>query len=163
MQTTLAGVPVLSSNWALSRLAKAGWRDLCDGAAQWRLCYLLGSSDMRRRFARSRLGQLWIMLSSTIMVTTMGLVWAYLWKQPVRELLPYVAIGMVTWQLVSGIITDATNAIPASSNYFHNQYISASTIIYAVLYRNGVTFLLNMLFPLLICMAFGVSITPYSV
>jgi ABC-type polysaccharide/polyol phosphate export permease len=163
MQTTLAVVPAPISSQPLFRLAIAGWRDLIDGAAHWRLCYLMGSGDIRRRYARSRLGQLWIMVSSTIMVASMGLVWSYLWKQPIRELLPYVAIGMVTWQLLLGVITEATVAIPANSKYFHNQYISASTIIYAVLYRNGVTFLLNVLFPLLICLAFRVNLTPYAV
>jgi len=162
MQTTLAAAPAPIASLPLIRLAIAGWRDLADGAAQWRLCYLMGSGDIRRRYARSRLGQLWIMVSSTIMVASMGLVWSYLWKQPIRELLPYVAIGMVTWQLLLAVITEAAVAIPANSKYFHNQYISASTIIYAVLYRNGITFLLNLLIPLLICLTLGVGFTPYA-
>ena len=162
MRSIHAVAHMTASQSSLIGHAQAGWRDLADGAAQWRLCYLMGSGDMRRRYARSKLGQLWIMLSSTIMVTTMGLVWSYLWRQPVRDLMPYVAIGMVTWQLLLGVITDATTAIPVASNYFHNQYISASTILYAVLYRNGVTFLLNLLFPLLICLAFGVNVTLYA-
>jgi len=162
MQTTLNAIPAPVSNRPLARLALAGWRDLTEGAANWRLCYLMGSGDIRRRYARSRLGQLWIMISSTIMVASLGVVWSYLWKQPVRELLPFVAIGMVTWQLLLGVITDAAVAIPANSRYFHNQYISASTIIYAVLYRNGLTFSLNLIFPLLICLAYSVNLTPYA-
>ena len=165
MQTTYAAAvatPTSVPNSALPGLAKAGWRDLADGATKWRLSYLMGSSDIRRRYARSRLGQLWIMLSSTIMVATTGLIWSYLWKQPVREILPFVAIGMITWQLLSSMITDAATALPANSRYFHNQYISASTIIYSLLYRNGVTFAFNLLFPLLITIALGARPGVYS-
>ena len=161
-EVSTSQLPVHPIVHSWSGLASAGWRDMRDGVGQWRLCYLLGTAEMRRRYARSKLGQFWIMLSSTIMVTTMGVVWSFLWKQPVRDLLPYVAIGMVTWQLLLSVITDATTALPANANYFHNQYISASTIIYALLYRNGVTFLLNLLFPLLICLAFGVSLSGYA-
>ena len=160
MQSTAAIAAPPISTPPVIRAAMAGWRDLMHGAENWRLCYLLGAGEIRRRYARSRLGQLWIMISSAIMVGSMGLVWSYLWKQPVRELLPYVAIGMMTWQLIMGIITESAVAIPTNSRYFHNQYISVSTVIYALLYRNGVTFLLNLLFPLLMCVAFGVNIGP---
>jgi ABC-type polysaccharide/polyol phosphate export permease len=140
-------------------LVRDGLRDLVDGLRQWRLWYLIGSSDMRRRYARSRLGQLWIMLSSAIMISTMGLVWSYLWQQPTSEMLPYVAIGMIVWQLLSGIVTEAALILPNSSHYFHNQYIPAATIIFSLIYRQLVTFALNILFPIALALFFGVSIT----
>ena len=37
MQTTLAIPFMQGSNWLLTGLAQAGWRDLCDGASRWRL------------------------------------------------------------------------------------------------------------------------------
>ncbi|MBV8426649.1 MAG: ABC transporter permease [Hyphomicrobiales bacterium] len=140
----------------------AGWRDLVDGARQWRLCHLLATSDMRRRFARSRLGQFWIMLSSAIYISAIGVVWSQLWHQSLQEILPFVAIGMMIWQLVSSIINEATTALPACTTYFLNQYTSTSAILYAVIYRNIFIFLLNIIFPLLICVALGVQFTVYS-
>ena len=134
--------------------------DVVDGARQWRLWYLLGSSDMRRRYARSRLGQAWIMLSSAITISTMGLVWSFLWKQPVAEMLPFVAVGMIVWQLLSGVLTEATSVLAANGHYFLNQYTPASTVLFSLLYRQGVTFLLNILFPIALALAFGMAITP---
>ncbi|MBV9136091.1 MAG: ABC transporter permease, partial [Hyphomicrobiales bacterium] len=49
-----------------------------------------------------------------------------------------------------------------SSNYFLNQYTSTSAIVYAVIYRNTFIFILNMVFPLLICIALGVQFTAYA-
>ncbi|SDR61064.1 lipopolysaccharide transport system permease protein [Rhizobiales bacterium GAS113] len=139
-----------------------GCADLMDGLRQWRLCYLLATADMRRRFARSKLGQLWIMLSGAILVIALGAVWSFLWHQPIHDMLPYVAVSMMTWQLISGVVIESTTALPSSSNYFLNQYTSTSTIVYAVIYRNGCTYLLNMIFPLLICLFFDVSFTSYA-
>ncbi|MBV8827827.1 MAG: ABC transporter permease [Hyphomicrobiales bacterium] len=139
-----------------------GWQDLIDGARQWRLCHLLATADMRRRFARSKLGQIWIMLSSAIYISAIGVVWSQLWHQPPREILPYVAVGMMAWQLISSIINESTTALQTSSNYFLNQYTSTSAIVYAVIYRNTFIFVLNMVFPLLICIALGVQFTAYA-
>jgi ABC-type polysaccharide/polyol phosphate export permease len=139
-----------------------GWQDLIDGARQWRLWHLLATADMRRRFARSRLGQFWIMLSSAIYISAIGVVWSQLWNQPPREILPFVAIGMMVWQLISSIINEATTALPSSSNYFLNQYTSTAAILYALIYRNLFIFVLNMIFPLLICLALGVQFTAYT-
>lgn len=148
---------------SLPRLAMAGLRDVIDGAHQWRLWYLLGSSDMRRRYARSRLGQLWIMLSSAIMISTMGLVWSFLWKQPVAEMLPFVAVSMIVWQLVSGVLIEAAAVLPANGHYFLNQYTPASTVLLSLMYRQGVTFLLNIIFPVVIAIVLGAPVSLYAV
>jgi len=140
--------------------ALAGLRDILDGGHQWRLWYLMGSADMRRRYARSKLGQFWIMLSSAIMISGIGLVWSYLWQQPVQDMLPFVAIGLVTWQLLSGVLSEATTVLPANSHYFLNQYTAASTVLLSMLYRHGATLLLNLIFPIALSSALGVTFSP---
>ena len=130
--STVPGFPT-----GLIALFRSGIADIFEGHAQWRLWYLIGSSEMRRRYARSKLGQLWIMLTSAIAISTIGFVWSYLWAQPVREILPYVAIGLVVWQLISGLLVEATTLLPANSRYFHNQYMPASTIVFALAFRHS--------------------------
>jgi ABC-type polysaccharide/polyol phosphate export permease len=143
------------SRLGLTALFSSGATDMMEGAQQWRLWYLIGSSEMRRRYARSRLGQLWIILSSTIAVSSIGLVWSYLWAQPVREILPYIAVGLVVWQFISAILIESTTLLPANIRYFHNQYLPTSTIVFALAFRHSATFLLNLIFPLLLSLALG--------
>jgi ABC-type polysaccharide/polyol phosphate export permease len=143
------------SRLGLTALFRSGATDMIEGAQQWRLWYLIGSSEMRRRYARSRLGQLWIILSSTIAVSSIGLVWSYLWAQPVREILPYIAVGLVVWQFISAILIESTTLLPANIRYFHNQYLPTSTIVFALAFRHSATFLLNLIFPLLLSLALG--------
>lgn len=137
---------------------KEGARDVIDGFYQWRLSYLLGSSDFRRRFARSRLGQIWIMISSAVTLTTMGVVWSYLWRQPVQEMLPFIAVSMMVWLFVSGVLSEATSVLPTSGHYFLNQYLPASTVIIALIYRHTLTFLLNITIPIGIVFFLGAPI-----
>ena len=113
---------------------------MLEGALQWRLWYLIGSNEMRRQYARSRLGQIWIILTSAIAISTIGFVWSYLWAQPVREILPYIAVGLVVWQLISAILIETTTLLPANSRYFHNQYMPKSTIVFALVFRHIATF-----------------------
>ena len=146
----------------LGRSFAAGIRDLVMSAGRWRLWYLIGSGEMRRRFARARLGQLWIMLSSAVSVSIIGLTWALLWKQPVEDMLPFIAASMTIWQFLAAVLNDAATAFPLYSHYFLNQYMPASTIIYSVLYKNVATFLLNMAFPIFIIVFLGNSVTVCS-
>jgi ABC-type polysaccharide/polyol phosphate export permease len=143
-------------------LFSSGAADVIQGALQWRLWYLIGSSEMRRRYARSRLGQLWIILTSAIAVSTIGLVWSYLWAQPVREILPYIAVGLVVWQLIAAILIESTTLLPANIRYFHNQYMPTSTIVFALAFRHGATFFINLIFPLILSFALGLRPSSYA-
>jgi ABC-type polysaccharide/polyol phosphate export permease len=143
------------SRAGLMALFSSGATDLVEGALQWRLWYLIGSSEMRRRYARSKLGQIWIILTSAITTSTIGLVWSYLWAQPVREILPYIAVGLVVWQLISAILIESTTLLPSNIRYFHNQYMPISTIIFALAFRHTATFFMNLIFPLFLSVGLG--------
>jgi len=143
------------SRAGLIALFSSGATDMIEGALQWRLWYLMGSSEMRRRYTRSRLGQIWIILTSAITVSTIGLVWSYLWAQPVRETLPYIAVGLVVWQLISAILIESTTLLPANIRYFHNQYMPTSTVVFALAFRHVVTFFMNLIFPLFLSLGLG--------
>src|SRR5262245_10656665 len=69
-----------------------GFEELVDGAYNWRVWHLLGVRELRHRYARSKLGQLWLTLSTAIMIGALGSVWSLLWHQPVRELMPFFGI-----------------------------------------------------------------------
>src|SRR5215471_11808980 len=79
-----------------------GTADLLGGIDNWRLSYLMGLGEIRQRYARSRIGQFWVTISTGIVVTVLGLLWSTLWKVPVADLLPFVAISLVVWTMISG-------------------------------------------------------------
>src|SRR5215475_6423740 len=85
-----------------------GIADLLKGIDNWRLSHLVGLGEIRRRYTRSRIGQFWLTISTGIMVATLGLVWSMLWKMPIADLLPFIAISLIVWTLISGTLGEAT-------------------------------------------------------
>src|SRR5215468_3469039 len=83
-----------------------GIADLLRGIDNWRLSHLMGLGEIRRRYARSRIGQFWLTISTGIMVATLGLVWSTLWKVLIADLVPFIAISLIVWTLVSGTLSE---------------------------------------------------------
>lgn len=154
--STIRVVDPASRSRALPRLIAGGIDEIRLGLGAWRVWHLLGSSDVRRRYARSRLGQIWILLSTAVTFSCMAVVWSYLWKIPVQEFLPYVAASYVVWLFISTMIGESTAAFSEHKGYFSNQNMPISNIIFAVGYRNVIVFGMNLILPLAIALAFGV-------
>src|SRR5215470_14628323 len=98
-----------------------GIADLLSGIDNWRLSHLMGLGEIRRRYARSRIGQFWLTISTGIMIATLGLVWSTLWKMPIADLMPFIAISLIVWTLVSGTLGEATTAFASTGPIFLNQ------------------------------------------
>lgn len=124
-------------------LGEAGLRDLIAGLENWRLWHLMGSAELRRRYARSRLGQFWLTLSTGILIGSLGFVWSILFKMPIADLLPYVATSMIIWFMLSDFIGNSTSVFTDSGQYFLNERMSFATAVYAMLYKNVLIFLHN--------------------
>src|SRR5215470_14923416 len=90
-----------------STLFMLGIADLLKGIDNWRLSHLMGLGEIRRRYARSRIGQFWLTISTGIMVASLGLVWSTLWNMPVEDLLPFVAISLIVWTMITGTLGEA--------------------------------------------------------
>ena len=135
-------------------LTEAGFRDIVEGLENWRIWHLMGSAELRRRYARSRLGQFWLTLSTGILIGSLGLVWSVLWKAPISEMMPYFAASMVIWTLITGIIGDAATVFANQGRYFLNEHMSFATAIDASVYQNALIFLHNAIIVVLVFVAF---------
>lgn len=114
----------------------AGFAEFLDGFRRWRIWHLLGTADLRRRHSRSKFGQFWITLSTGMTILSLGLVWSLLWRMPVSEILPYIAVAMIFWGFISGTLIESTGALTSIGNLFLNQKTSFSVAIYSLIYKN---------------------------
>src|SRR5262245_55155529 len=121
-----------------------GMWEMVEGIGNWRVSHLMGLNEIRRRYARSKIGQFWVTISTGIMVASLGLVWSVLWKVPAGELIPFMSISLILWGLITGTIGEAASVFVQSAPMFLNQGISFSTVIYALLYRNLLIFAHNL-------------------
>jgi ABC-type polysaccharide/polyol phosphate export permease len=91
--------------------------DIIASASKWRVWHLLAWQEIRQRYRRSTLGPFWLTLSMGIQILIMGVVVALLFRQPFNKSLPYVALGVIFWQMISGIINDGAMSFVGSSTW----------------------------------------------
>jgi lipopolysaccharide transport system permease protein len=87
--------------------ARQAARDIADGLRRWRLAATLGWLDIRLRYRGSLLGPFWLTLSTAVMVGALGVLYSALFKTDLHTYLPFLALSMVLWNLVSALVTDA--------------------------------------------------------
>jgi ABC-type polysaccharide/polyol phosphate export permease len=135
-----------------------GLLDLRSGLKYWRLSHLIGLGEIRRRYARSRIGQFWLTLSTAITVVALGVVWSTLWKVELHDLMPFFAISLILWNLITGVLAEASTIFVATGPMFLNQGMSFSTAIYGLIYKHVLIFLHNIPVIALIMAAFTVPL-----
>jgi ABC-type polysaccharide/polyol phosphate export permease len=137
--------------------ARRAWLDLLQGFSGWRVWWLLGIGDIRQRYRRSRIGQFWITLSIAIFVVAIGVVYSALFKQPIKDYLPYLATTYVVWVLIAGIVNDSTSAFIQAEGFLRQQALPKTTFVLRVLVRNAVSFAHNIIVLPVIFLVFGVA------
>lgn len=143
-------------DWKLARA------DILKGLRTWESWYLLGISDIRQRYKRSRLGQFWITLSMGIFVGGLGVVYAYLFKQNVSEYMPYLAVNFIVWTLISGIVLDSTGTFVQASVYLTQDALPRSIFAMRILVRNLVASAHNFIIIPIVFLVFGIVPSPVA-
>jgi lipopolysaccharide transport system permease protein len=82
-------------------------KDLIDGLGMSHLAFTLGWLDIKLRYRGSVLGPFWLTLSTGIMVLSMGILYSQLFHMELHDYMPYLALSLVLWNALSGIVTDA--------------------------------------------------------
>ena len=115
LQSTIAPSPsqtvLYVADAARPRRLERALEDLSTGFARWHLAAALARLDIRNRYRGSVLGPFWLSLSTAIMVVALGLLYSTLFTLPLGEYLPYLAVGLIVWGLVSQTVTDACECL----------------------------------------------------
>jgi len=142
-------------------VAAAGVNELVEGAWNWRIWHLLGTKELRNRYMRSKLGQLWLTLSSAIMIGFIGLIWSLLFRQPVHELLPYFGVSIIMWNFISQVLMECTGVFGAHGQFYRNQRMTYSVSVYSVIYKNTVIIGYNLIIIAILIVTFRIPVNWY--
>lgn len=138
------------------------WRDLADGLGMFWLWSSLAFQDIRLRYRGSILGPFWLTITTAIMVTAMGLVYAELFKMNMRQYFPYIACGIVTWNFINVLIVDGCDSFLSASGVIQQVKLPFSVQVYRVVLRNLIVLLHNIVIIPVVLLLFGVPIGFYS-
>ncbi|WP_051334758.1 ABC transporter permease [Bradyrhizobium sp. Ai1a-2] len=113
-------------------------RDLVEGSRRWRLWISLGWLDVKQRYRRAVLGPFWITISMSLLVLTLGTVYAGLFKQDVHSFLPYLAGGFIVWNFCTATINESATAFTVAEGLIKQGGIPLSLHIFRTIFRNFV-------------------------
>jgi ABC-type polysaccharide/polyol phosphate export permease len=129
-------------------------RDLSDGLKSVELWGLLGWQDIRQRYRRSVLGPFWMTISTGVMILTLGILYAKLFGVPVAEYLPFVAIGLVVWTLLSALIIESCSVFTASEHVIKQIRLPISTHVCRIVWRNFIIFFHNAIILVIVALVY---------
>lgn len=132
--------------------------DLIGGILSWEIWGRLCLNEVNRRYRRTLLGPMWVAVSLGVFSLVLSLVWAALWRQNVREYLPYLLSGLIPWMMIASSIGESTSTFMSAESLMKSRQFSYSMLIHVVLGRNIIVFGHNMITYILAAFACGVSI-----
>ena len=143
-----------------NQVSERARKDILDSLVSRHIWLTLGWQDIKQRYRRSALGPWWITLSLGITVLTMGLLYAKLFKQDIHSYLPFLAIGMVFWNLVSALITESSTVFIAAEGIIKQLPMPFGIHVLRMIWRNVIIFFHNMLVVFGVLLFFGISPGP---
>lgn len=123
--------------------AQMAWNDLAAGATLSWMWGRLAIQDIRLRYRGSILGPVWLTLTTFVLVLAMGIVYSRLFRMNIAEFLPYLMIGLIVWQFISGTFTEACQAFLSVNTIIQQIALPLSSHAYRVAFRNLLVFLHN--------------------
>lgn len=131
--------------------------DLTQGLLAWPLWGTIGWLEIRQRFRRSVIGPFWLTLSLGCVILGLGTVYAVLFQQDVKDYMPYLAIGLIVWTLISTVITEGCLAFIAADHNIKMLSIPLSVYVLRMLWRNIIIFAHNMVLYFIIILYFQIN------
>jgi lipopolysaccharide transport system permease protein len=119
---------------------------------RWRIIHLLGISSLRARYARSKLGQMWLTLSNFFMILCFGAVWSVIWRLPIDEYLPYVGVGHILYTTITQTLNDSSGIFVNDARLYLNERLPFFVSVGAHVYKSIVIFAHNI--PTIILLVF---------
>jgi lipopolysaccharide transport system permease protein len=127
---------VVQSDLTAAARHRHAFDDLIESARLWRLSLTLGWFDIRLRYRGSMLGPFWLTISTAVMVVALGILYSQLLHIDTHEYLPYLAISLVLWNVLSTVIGEACTSFTAAEGMIRSIRLPYSIHAVRVVVRN---------------------------
>ena len=146
----------VSTNDAARRLP-AAIQDIVDGVRAYPVWSTLGWQDIRQRYRRSVIGPFWITLTMLVTIVGMGPLYGMLLKADLTQFIPYLALGIITWGLLSTLIIEGGTCFSSSDTIIRSVRLPLSLYILRGIYRNVLIFMHNIVAYLPVMLYLGIA------
>ena len=116
--------------------AQMALRDLRNSFGKFGLAWSLAWHDIVSRYRGSVLGPFWITLSMGLMVLGIGFLYSNLFAIPLNEFLPFVALGIVFFGIMTGIINEGCDTFVQASGMLSQTSLPMLMFVWRTVFRN---------------------------
>jgi len=102
----------------------------------WGLGAMLAWQDIRQAYRRSAIGPFWITASMAVQIAAMGVVFGIIFKTPLYEYLPFLASGIILWNLISGSVVEGCMTFINSESMMKQLDLNVLVYVLRVVLRN---------------------------
>ncbi len=131
------------------------FRDLRTSYQRLGLAWSLAWHDVVARYRGSILGPFWITLSMGLMVLGLGFLYATLFDLPLAEHLPFVALGIVFFGLMNGVINEGCETFVLASGMLSQTSLPMLTFVWRTIFRNLINLAHHLVIVVGVLVAFG--------
>jgi lipopolysaccharide transport system permease protein len=130
--------------------------DLLHGIKAYSVWGMLGWQDIKQRYRRSLLGPFWLTLSTAGMVVALGFVYAAIFRMPLEQYLPFLAIGLVLWTLISNVAIEGCQAFISAEAMIKQMRLPFTAHACRTLWRNVIILGHNFVIVALVLVVYGI-------
>jgi len=116
-------------------------RDLRASFERIGLAWALAWADVSARYRGSILGPFWLTLSMGLMVGGIGLLYGQLFKIPLTEFIPFVALGIVFFGMITTTINEGCDTFTRASGMLSQTALPMFVFVWRTVLRNLITLL----------------------
>lgn len=134
---------------------KTGIDDLFQALARHDIWLHFSLSDTRARYLRSTLGPWWITLGTALGVIGLAQVWSLVMHTDLASMMPSLAVGLVLWYLIAGILTESANGFTHQASIIRNYPLPLMLHILRLISRHVINFAHNLLIIVVVFLIYG--------
>jgi len=103
----------------------------------YEIWFNMARAKLRVRFLRTKLGPIWEIIGTLILLLFIAIIWSKLWAKDFLVFFPYLFLGFVIWKSIVSIISDATMLYSEIyKNVLENVYIHPFVLCTAIVCKN---------------------------
>jgi ABC-type polysaccharide/polyol phosphate export permease len=121
-----------------------GWLDFLNSFGHWRVFLLLGWQKTKSSYQRTLLGPFWITINKAIHIAALGLVFGVILGAPRGDYIPHLAIGLIGWALITGVLNQACVAFSGSAGLIKQVPLPLHVHLLQVYWQNLIVYAHNL-------------------
>jgi len=133
--------------------------DLISGMSKSWMWSSMAQQDIRLRYRGSLLGPFWLTVSTIIMISSMGFIYARLFNMEIVHYLPFLTLGLILWQFISSLINEGCQTFLSAQNIIQQMPMPFSIHAWRTVYRNLLVLAHSLVIVPFVLLIFGVSIS----